>query len=97
MVSVMNIEKDQKVSPKDMSILATKIIHHFHMKEYKILNDILKNFDFQSANQTIIIGMVRYTYSGRRNLSEWSNFLSKAKTELDSRKVIHSLHSITPK
>ena len=97
MISVLNIKKDKKVSIQEMSLLATKIINHFYLNEYNTLDDILKTFDFQSANKTIIIGMTRYTYSGRHKLPEWNNFLSKAKTELDSRKIKHSLNSIALK
>lgn len=96
MLSGTVLKKDDTVSAKDMSVLAIEIVEYFHRKEYNILNSILKDFDFKSANKTIIVGMVRYTYCGRQHLPEWNKFLSRAKAELDSRNVKHSLHTITP-
>ncbi|WP_277656307.1 hypothetical protein [Seleniivibrio woodruffii] len=59
--------------------LDTLLIH----KRYEQCNSLLSKIKFEQVAPSIIIGILRFTYSARYNLPQWKNTVYNAKNILD--------------
>lgn len=72
---------------------AINIIYSFNIecldvyKSHKnVYNKLLENIDIENVHEVLIIGLLRFSFIKRAEISVWNNFLEKSKKELYKRK-----------
>lgn len=86
-IDSFNIEcLDAYKSHKQLVAIYIKLGELISENKLSVYNKLLENIDIENVHEVLIIGLLRFSFIKRAEISVWNNFLEKAKKELYKRK-----------